>query len=172
MLLLIRRGQVSEENVSTEQPFRFKETVDALTQRLIDATEVVDFDGASHIRAIWLLCAGQPELIDTSKAAILLSHLRHPPSNVSPLYQYNPSSRSFSCPLQNPEMREANKRTGGRTERERHSVEDLSTLHTHHAAHRIDFRQRFNGRFDADDQPADWWISSNQRDNWVFLRCD
>lgn len=39
-------------------------------------------DGASHIRAIFLLSLDDPALIDTNKASVLLSYLR-PPSNVS-----------------------------------------------------------------------------------------
>ena len=42
----------------------------------------------SHIRAILLLCAGQPSIIDASKAAILLTYLR-PATTVSPRKEYD-----------------------------------------------------------------------------------
>jgi cohesin loading factor subunit SCC2 len=55
-----------------------------LIVRLTDATEQEEFDSLSHIRAISLLCAGQPAIIDTAKATVLLTYLR-PPSKVSRL---------------------------------------------------------------------------------------
>ncbi|KAL7420405.1 Sister chromatid cohesion protein 2 [Cryptotrichosporon argae] len=59
---------------------RFGDTIEALIRRLVDATEQIDFDAPSHIRAIYLLSASQPALIDTDKARVLLTYL-HPPSN-------------------------------------------------------------------------------------------
>ncbi|BEI91569.1 uncharacterized protein CcaverHIS019_0403890 [Cutaneotrichosporon cavernicola] len=58
----------------------FGETIDALINRMVDATEDSEFDGGSHIRAIFLLSQDDPALIDTNKASVLLSYLR-PPSN-------------------------------------------------------------------------------------------
>lgn len=73
---------------STGRPERLSQTVEALISGLIDGTEQADFVGAStcswadkedslsYIRAIQLLCAGQPSLIDTNKASVLLTYLR------------------------------------------------------------------------------------------------
>nr|XP_019013987.1 uncharacterized protein I206_00064 [Kwoniella pini CBS 10737]OCF52768.1 hypothetical protein I206_00064 [Kwoniella pini CBS 10737] len=71
---------VSKECDVTNHKTRFGQTIDVLITRLIDATETVDFDSLSHIRAIWLLCASDPSQIDTQKAGVLLSYLR-PPAN-------------------------------------------------------------------------------------------
>ncbi|WWC57550.1 uncharacterized protein I303_100082 [Kwoniella dejecticola CBS 10117] len=71
---------VPKECDSMNQRTRFGHTIDALINRLIDATETIDFDSLSHIRAIWLLCASDPSQIDTQKAGVLLSYLK-PPSN-------------------------------------------------------------------------------------------
>ncbi|ORY23265.1 hypothetical protein BCR39DRAFT_549569 [Naematelia encephala] len=60
---------------------RFAETIDALLGKLVDATEQPDFDALSHIRAVQLLSWSRPRLIDLPKASILLTYLRHPPSN-------------------------------------------------------------------------------------------
>ncbi|CAK9787000.1 hypothetical protein CC85DRAFT_288268 [Cutaneotrichosporon oleaginosum] len=59
----------------------FGETIDALINRMVDATEDTEFDAGSHIRAIFLLSQDDPALIDTNKASVLLSYLR-PPSNM------------------------------------------------------------------------------------------
>ena len=83
-------------------------TIDVLFQRLNDATERSDIvsarripadpqwrngtlrnnsaygqDPLSHIRTIYLLVTAQSDLIDVSKAEILLSYLRRKPLNVS-----------------------------------------------------------------------------------------
>ncbi|CAD6587723.1 MAG: Sister chromatid cohesion protein 2 [Tremellales sp. Tagirdzhanova-0007] len=67
---------VVEECAATGRPDHSVQTVDRLVGRLLDGTEQADFDFMSHIRAILLLCAGQPSIIDASKAAILLTYLR------------------------------------------------------------------------------------------------
>lgn len=85
--------QIVKELERSGQSSRGGETVDALINRLIDATEDPDFDSLSHIRAISLLSAGQPSLIDVPKAGVLLSYLKNPPANVSYLASYYPSRR-------------------------------------------------------------------------------
>lgn len=40
-------------------------------------------DALNHVKAIHMLCASDPSLIDTGKAAVLLSYLRSPVKNVS-----------------------------------------------------------------------------------------
>ncbi|WVQ94119.1 hypothetical protein IAU59_001197 [Kwoniella sp. CBS 9459] len=71
---------VAKESEYTNHKQRFGQTIDALIGQLIDATEQTEFDSASHVRAIWLLCASNPSQIDTQKASVLLSYLR-PPAN-------------------------------------------------------------------------------------------
>ncbi|RSH84025.1 Sister chromatid cohesion protein 2 [Saitozyma podzolica] len=70
--------EVSRELDASGNAKRAEEAVDALIVRLTDATEQEDFDSLSHIRAISLLCAGQPAVIDTAKATVLLTYLRPP----------------------------------------------------------------------------------------------
>ena len=40
-------------------------------------------DYLNHFRAIYLLCTAENSLIDASKAQVLLTYLRSPPSTVS-----------------------------------------------------------------------------------------
>lgn len=69
--------------------------MDSLVNKLIDVAERSDLVGStvtfvadlkdvfSHIRAIWLLCRTQPDLVNTGKASVLLTYLHHPAANVS-----------------------------------------------------------------------------------------
>lgn len=74
--------QVAVELRSSGRLTAATDTVDSLIGRLVDATEQQDFDAYTHIKAITLLVAGRPELVDITKATVLLSYLR-PPQNVS-----------------------------------------------------------------------------------------
>ncbi|EIW73035.1 hypothetical protein TREMEDRAFT_59198 [Tremella mesenterica DSM 1558] len=71
---------IIKECEKTSRTASIQETVEVLIRQLVDATEQADFDALSHIRAIHLLCASLPALIDTNQATVLLSYLR-PPAN-------------------------------------------------------------------------------------------
>ncbi|KIR53758.1 cohesin loading factor subunit SCC2 [Cryptococcus gattii Ru294] len=66
------------ENVGRK--FRFGKTIDDLVARLIDATEQIEFDSLSHVKAICLIAGSDPSQVDTRKASVLLTYLR-PPAN-------------------------------------------------------------------------------------------
>nr|KIR48435.1 cohesin loading factor subunit SCC2 [Cryptococcus bacillisporus CA1280] len=66
------------ENVGRK--FRFGKIIDDLVDRLIDATEQIEFDSLSHVKAICLIAGSDPSQVDTRKASVLLTYLR-PPAN-------------------------------------------------------------------------------------------
>ncbi|EAL23165.1 hypothetical protein CNBA5100 [Cryptococcus deneoformans B-3501A] len=72
--------EVLKECENVGQKYRFGKIIDDLVARLIDATEQIEFDSLSHIKAIWLIAGSDPSQVDTQKASVLLTYLR-PPAN-------------------------------------------------------------------------------------------
>lgn len=73
--------QVLKQCENVGRKFRFGKTIDDLVARLIDATEQIEFDSLSHVKAICLIAGSDPSQVDTRKASVLLTYLR-PPANV------------------------------------------------------------------------------------------
>ncbi|ORX35130.1 hypothetical protein BD324DRAFT_633983 [Kockovaella imperatae] len=69
------------KSAKTEKPSRYDQTVKALIDDLIDNTEETEFDPLNHIRAIYLLCTAEHDLVDPNRAEKLLSYIRFPPGS-------------------------------------------------------------------------------------------